>query len=233
MADEKIPWPHAPTHQLATSGTYFVTASTYQKLHHFRGAARLKVLHRGLLKLAEKFGWQLEAWAVFSNHYHFVAHSPAQEPTAQSLPAMLSELHKKTAAWVNRLDKTPGRQVWFNYRETRLTFQRSYLARLNYTHQNPVKHGLVPVASQYPWCSARWFERTASAAQVKSIYRFKLDQVKVFDEFEPDADRWVVTKESGDCADSVAALQKRAPVRGTRAYACVLDCGDESAKSPL
>ena len=92
MSEEKtkIPWPHAPVHQLATAGTYFLTASTY-------------------------------------------------------------------------------------------------VARLNYVHQNPVKHGLVPVANQYPWCSARWFERMASAAQVRSIYRFKVDQVKVLDEFAPEA----------------------------------------------
>ncbi|MCI0534270.1 MAG: hypothetical protein L0Z50_03475 [Verrucomicrobiales bacterium] len=188
MPDETIPWPHAPTHQLASSGTYFVRAGTYLKQHHFRSPTRLQVLHRGLLKVTANFRWCLEAWAVFSNHYHFVAHSPADEPTAESLPAMLSELHKKTAAWVNRLDGVVGRQVWFNYRETRLTYQRSYLARLNYVHQNAVKHGLVPVANQYPWCSARWFERMASAAQVKNIYRFKVDQVNVFDEFQVDAD---------------------------------------------
>jgi putative transposase len=188
VQDDNLPWPHAPTHQLGSSGVYFVTASTYLKRHHFRGAQRLRVLHRGLLKVAARFGWRLEAWVVLSSHYHFVAHSPASGQTAESLPGMLSELHKKTAAWVNRLDRTPGRQVWFNYRETKLTFQRSYLARLNYTHQNAVKHGLVLVANQYPWCSARWFERTASAAQVRSIYRFRTDQVTVPDDFATDPD---------------------------------------------
>ena len=116
-------------------------AYPYQKLHHFRSASRLEVLHRGLLKLAARSGWELEAWAVFSNHYHFVARSPEHEPTAQGLVAMLSELHKKTSEWVNRLDAAPGRQVWFNYWDTRLTFQRSYLARLNYVHQNPARVG--------------------------------------------------------------------------------------------
>jgi len=90
----------------------------------------------------------------------------------------------KAAGWVNSLDHAVGRQVWFNFRETRLTFQRSYLARLNYVRQNPVRHGLVPVANQYPWCSARWFERTASPAMVKSIYRFKIDRVRIPDDFE-------------------------------------------------
>jgi putative transposase len=125
----KSPWPHAPTHQLSGHGTYFLTASTCQKEHHFQGAKRLRVLQRGLLTVAKKFGWLLEAWAVFSNHYHFVAHSPADADDASSLSDMLSILHVKTAEWANKLDLSPGRQVWFNFRETRLTHQRSYLAR--------------------------------------------------------------------------------------------------------
>ena len=50
---------------------------------------------------------------------------------------------------------------------------------MNYTHQNAVKHGLVPVANRYPWCSAAWFERTANAAQVKTLYSFKVDRLQV------------------------------------------------------
>ncbi len=65
MPEPKTPWPHAPTHQLADRGTYFVTASTYLREHHFAGKQRLQVLQRGLLSLAEKYGWRLEAWAIF------------------------------------------------------------------------------------------------------------------------------------------------------------------------
>jgi putative transposase len=110
MPEAKTPWPHAPTHELSGQGTYFVTASTYQKAHHFRGEKRLRVLQRGLLSVAGKFGWQLEAWAVFSNHYHFIAHSPIAVSDASSLIGMLSMLQVKTAEWVNKLDKSPGRR---------------------------------------------------------------------------------------------------------------------------
>jgi putative transposase len=188
MPEQPVPWPHAPLHQLARQGTYFVTARTYGAEHHFRGANRLAVLHRGLLRLARDFGWQLEAWAVFSNHYHFVAHSPVHAPDASSLRTMLSLLHEKTAKWVNCLDRSPGRKVWFNYRDTRLTYQKSCLARLNYTHQNAVKHGLVASAHLYPWCSTSWFERTANPAQVRAIYRFRTDRMKLDDEFEVSTD---------------------------------------------
>jgi len=188
MAVSHTPWPHAPLHQLSVGGTYFLTAGTYLKAHHFRGKERLRVLHRGLLTVARDFGWQLEAWAVFSNHYHFIGHSPVKAADASNLSDMLSLLHVKTSGWINKLDKTPGRHVWFNFRETRLTYQKSYLARLNYVHQNPVKHGLVAMANQYPWCSAAWFERTASVAMVKSIYRFNVDRLQVPDEFTPSSD---------------------------------------------
>ncbi|RPJ57365.1 MAG: hypothetical protein EHM23_20825 [Acidobacteria bacterium] len=177
-------WPHAPTHLLSEAGTYIVTAATYRKLHHFRGAERLRFLHDEILQLAADFAWQLEAWAVFSNHYHFVGHSPDAEDGAKSLSDMLGELHERTAKWLNALCGVPGQSVWHNFWDTRLTFQRSYLARLSYVHQNPVKHGLVRVANQYPWCSAAWFERSARPAQVRTIYAMRIDQVRVSDDYD-------------------------------------------------
>ncbi len=188
MSLHAMPWPHAPLHQLGSAGTYFVTASTLHQMHHFQDKERLSVLHRGVLKVTAEFGWQLEAWAVFSNHYHLVAQSPELKEDATSLSRMLGLLHEQTAKWVNQLDRMPGRQVWFNFRETTLTYEKSYLVRLNYTHQNAVKHGLVPVANQYPWCSARWFERTARPAQVATIYRLKVDRLSVPDNFEVSPD---------------------------------------------
>ncbi len=66
-------WPHAPTHRLGDAGAYIVTAGTYKKEHFFRTSERLAYLTQALLTLAEEYRWRLQAWAVFSNHYHFVA----------------------------------------------------------------------------------------------------------------------------------------------------------------
>jgi len=86
------------------------------------------------------------------------------------------------------LESKPKRKVWHNFWETRLTFQKAYLARLNYVHHNAVRHGLVGVGKQYPWCSAAWFERSATPAQVRLIYGMKIDAVSVMDGYEPLAD---------------------------------------------
>jgi putative transposase len=176
------PWPHAPVHQLSEHGVYIVTASTLYKQLLFRDGERLELLEFKLLTLAQLYHWQVEAWAVFSNHYHFVCRG---NPDSADLGRLLRHLHADTARELNRLDHVPGRKIWHNYWDTKLTFETSYLARLNYVHQNAVRHGLVNVANQYRWCSAAWFERVATPAQVQTIYSFKTDQVNVEDDFQP------------------------------------------------
>jgi len=173
-------WPHAPVHRLDHSGAYMVTSGTYQKEHFFREPSRLTSLHDLLLETSTKFNWKLQAWAVFSNHYHFVASTTGD---AQSLGPLTQQLHYESACFVNDLDACPGRKVWFQYWDSHLTFQRSYLARLNYVHQNPVRHGLAPVATGYYWCSAAWFQRTASPAFFRSVSSFKTDKLQIPDDF--------------------------------------------------
>ena len=173
-------WPHAPVHRMSANGIYFVTAGTLHKKPLFDAPTQRDLLERLLLSHAKARGWQLEAWAVFANHYHFIARG---QPDLSPMGDFLRELHSLSARDLNRLDNIKGRTVWYNFRETRLTYQHSYLARLNYVHQNAVRHELVPVASQYPWCSAAWFERVATEAQVKTIYRFKIDQLNIPDDY--------------------------------------------------
>ncbi len=158
-----------------------VTAGTYQKVPHFRSAQRLQLLCDGLLRLANEYGWMLQAWAVFPNHYHFVAVSP---PQPESLRHLVRRLHAFTAKKVNQLDGTPGRKVWFEYWDTQITNQRSYLARLHYVNDNAVHHGLVREPTLYAWCSAGWFLRKASPSFVRTVANFPYDRVGVSDAFE-------------------------------------------------
>jgi hypothetical protein len=46
-----------------------------------------------------------------------------------------------------------------------------------YVHQNPVHHKLVPLASQWPWCSAAEFKQAVSPAWLRTIMSFRYDQI--------------------------------------------------------
>ncbi len=118
-----------------------VTSATYQKASFFRSADRLTLLSNSLFDLAEAYALQLQAWAVFANHYHLIAECP--QP--QNLKRFTRHLHSSTAIAINHQDNSAGRKVWHQYWESHLTFQRSYFARLHYVHQNPVRHGLPMV----------------------------------------------------------------------------------------
>jgi putative transposase len=171
-------WPHGPLHRLGEAGAYMVTASTYDRRFLLNTPPRLTLVRDMLFELARETGWLLQAWAVLSNHYHFIAQSPHQ---AETLRPLIQKLHARSAKALNEEDQTPGRRVWFQYWDTLLTYQRSCFARLNYVHQNPVKHGLVRQAEAYPWCSAGWFARTATPAFYRRIRSMATDRLNVLD----------------------------------------------------
>lgn len=173
-------WIHAPLHLFNDKGTYMVTSSTLHKEHFFKEDNDFEILQNLLFELSDKYGWKLEAWALFSNHYHFIVHS-SNDPI--TLKNMIAHLHSSSARQLNKAHQTVGRTVWYQYWDTHISYQASYLARLNYVMQNPVKHKLVACASQYPWCSAGWFEKAASAAHYKTVMSMKTDSLSVYDDF--------------------------------------------------
>jgi len=173
-------WHHSPIHVFEPNQLYMVTASTLHKELLFRGDAYLELLQRHLFSLCKKFEWELQAWALFPNHYHFIAKAPDDAGTLRTL---IRQFHSLTARELNRIDDVSGRKVWFQYWDSCLTYEKSYYARLNYVMNNPVRHGLVSVASAYRFCSAAWFESGADQGFVNKVKSYKFDQVKVQDEF--------------------------------------------------
>ncbi len=173
-------WPHAPPHSFTPRGTYIITAATLHRKRLFDSCAKLDLFRDTTFELAQNYALVLQAWAFFTNHYHLVLSFQNTNSTHRDF---VRHLHRELARQLNRIDGTAGGRVMYEFWDTRLTFEKSWLARLNYVHQNPVKHGLVAVANHYPWCSAPWFETNARAAFVKSVYSFKTDQIRVPDDF--------------------------------------------------
>jgi putative transposase len=175
-----MPWPHAPDHWLFSPGIYMVTAGTLGKHRILASPAHLDLVQDRLFEACSEFSWHLEAWAVLANHYHFVARSPADPGT---LCALVRKLHSCTARELNRIDGARGRRVWFQFWDSHITYEKSYLARLAYVHNNPVHHGIVVEAREYRWCSAAWFETNATKAFRETLRSVPTDRVNVVDDF--------------------------------------------------
>lgn len=173
-------WLHAPQHEFDSQGTFMVTAGTLGKKLAFRDSERLDLLQRTVFEAALDADWKLQAWSFFPNHYHLIVSSSIGSP---ALGDVVKRVHSESARILKRLDGAEGRQVWFQYWDTGLTFQKFYLARIKYVYENPVHHGVVKVASNYPWSSAAWFERHASCAFLRTVQSFKIDASNVLDDY--------------------------------------------------
>ncbi|TAE77649.1 MAG: hypothetical protein EAZ65_06755 [Verrucomicrobia bacterium] len=175
-------WPHAPPHRLGQSGVYFLTARAAEGRALLGDDSMKDWFQATLFEISNDFGWTLEAWAILSNHYHLVGHSPRGPDGAESLREMIRKLHSLTTRELNRRENLPGRtRLWQNFRETCLTHQPSYLARLHYVHQNAVHHKLVIQGSDWKWCSAASFKKAVSPAWLKTITGFPYDEIAAKD----------------------------------------------------
>ena len=172
-------YPHNPLHLFRPDAIYMVTGGTLYKRHHLNTDDKKADFCKTLFDQIQKFSWDLEAWAVLSNHYHFVVQAP---DNSESLKHLIQAVHSTSAKSINAIDQTPGRRVWYNYWDTCITYETSYLARLHYVHMNPKKHGIC-VLETYPFCSCRWFTNNADPAFLKCVFQQPCDKVRVFDDF--------------------------------------------------
>ena len=179
---------HNPPHYFVPNAMYIVTGAILHNEHLLTENRRKEFVLQTLLERARLLNWNLQAWAILNNHYHFIGRSPED---AMTLEKLIRQLHSITAIEINRLDKTPGRKVWFNYWDSCLTYEKSYLARLHYVHMNPVKHGFTDNAINYPFCSCRWFVEQGEEALKQQVFAQPIDRVKIFDNF------WIDSMESG------------------------------------
>jgi putative transposase len=173
-------YPHNPPHYFVPNAMYMVTGAILHNRNLLIEDRKKELILQTLLQRSSTFGWDMQAWAILNNHYHFVARAPENVNT---LSKLIRQVHSITAIELNKWDKTPGRQIWFNYWDTCLTNENSYLARLNYVHTNPVKHGLVDNPMDYPFCSYRWFRKQGSEELKKQVFNQPIDRIKIFDNF--------------------------------------------------
>lgn len=160
---------------------YMVTGAILHNQHLLMESRRKEFFLQTLVERTKLLGWNLQAWSVLNNHYHFIAQAPEN---AATLATLIRQLHSITAIKINHWDNISGRQVWFNYWDSCLTYEKSYLARLHYVHINAVKHGLTNHAADYPFCSYKWFVERGDEVLKQQVLSQPIDRVKIADDFD-------------------------------------------------
>lgn len=178
--DEFKSYPHNPAHLFIPNAIYMITGSTLGKMKFFDTDNRKLHLKATLFERAYRLNWQVEAWAILHNHYHFIAKAPED---ASTLPALIRSIHSFSARNVSNLDKVPGRRIWHNYWDKCISSDKAYLARLHYVILNPVKHGLVEKPEDYEFSSYVWFRERADIEFQREVFSQSLENLNIEDNF--------------------------------------------------
>jgi len=174
--DTYKPHKNSPPHWFVSEAIYMVTGSTLYKQPFLDSDEKRANFCQTLIERASIMGWVLQAWSVMPTHYHFIGESPQN---ALSLKSLIQGIHSINAKFVNKIDNTPGRKVWYNYWDTCIKTEKAYYARLNYVMTNPVKHGLVEKPEDYPFSSYKYFLENTETDFRDMIFSMSIEDVQV------------------------------------------------------
>jgi putative transposase len=173
---------HNPPHFFRSNSKYFITGAICQKRMLLQSDEAKQRLIQSLQQGFNSRGWKLEDWVALHNHYHLMADSPDD---ADSLPGIMRDIHKFTAMWIrkNIQDSAGMEKIWWNYWDTCITYERSYLTRLNYLWYNAQKHGVIKNAEE--WAFGSLYNRVREDDQyIRTLSeKYPFDAVKVRDDF--------------------------------------------------
>lgn len=159
--------PHRPPHIYLDDTWYIITASTLNKAHYLSTADHLQLWVKMLQELIEKFGIQLHAWVVLRNHYHLLLKSRV----GHDIGRFIGRLNGRTSREFNLRDNAEGRKVWYNYWDTCIRTEAGYWTRLNYIHNNPIKHGYVKRLIDWEFSSYGYYLRTKGEEWLDDCWR--------------------------------------------------------------
>jgi putative transposase len=140
-----------------SGATYFFTVNLRDRRSNLL-VVRIDVLRHAVRTVRRRYPFHIDAWVVLSDHMHCLWTLPEGDADfprrwrdiktvfSKSLPAT----EQRSAVMLERGE----RGIWQRrYWEHTIRDDRDYAAHMDYIHFNPVKHGLVEHAADWPFSS--------------------------------------------------------------------------------
>ena len=132
------------------NGTYFITASAYQKMCLLQSDRMADLFVDVLYWYRDQHKFLVHEFVVMPNHFHLLITPGAGfslERAIQFVKGGFSFRARKELAF--------GGEVWQkSFYDRRVRDWAEFQQFQRYIHENPVRRGLVLVASEYPYSSA-------------------------------------------------------------------------------
>jgi len=141
-------------------GTYFFTVITANRAPVFRSPAAVACLRSSFSSVMQRFPFSIEAMVVLPDHLHSIWTLPEDDHDFSRRWRLIK------AGFTKRVKDVPGLPTCVNgslwqkrFWEHTIRDGRDFERHVDYIHFNPVKHGYVARASDWPYSSFHRFVR--------------------------------------------------------------------------
>ncbi|GBL27135.1 hypothetical protein EMGBS8_10830 [Verrucomicrobiota bacterium] len=156
---------------ISNQGAYHVYNRSELGQPIFETDAAKQVFLETILATAQRFAWQLHAFAIMTNHFHLVVTTPRGN-LSEGMHALQSAFANKHKAFRGSIGHV------FQSRFGCAHYPTGPLAarKIDYVHLNPVRAGIVSLEelSDYRWTSYRLLRRPINAEISPSDWRSRL-----------------------------------------------------------
>jgi len=140
-------------------GTFFFTVNLLDR-HSDLLVTQIDVLRDAVQRVRRHAPFHIDAWVVLPDHMHCLWTLPVEDADFPGRwRAIKTAFSKALPTRASRLPTMTGRGergIWQRrYWEHTIRDDRDFAAHLDYTHFNPVKHGLVKHPADWPHSSFR------------------------------------------------------------------------------
>jgi putative transposase len=140
-------------------GTYFFTVTLHDRSSDLL-VTQIDALRAAVRQTATKSPFHIDAWVVLPEHMHCIWTLPENDTDYSGRWRAIKIAFSKSILAIEPIspvmEKRGERGIWQRrYWEHTIRDDRDYATHMDYTHFNPVKHGLAQNVADWPFSSFR------------------------------------------------------------------------------
>jgi putative transposase len=146
-------------------GYYFFTVVTYRRARLFTKELARHILRQAVTKTQSKHPFEVIAICLLPDHLHCVWKLPEGDANFSTRWSSIKGIFSREYLRANRQEHVPLSRadkgevcIWQKrFWEHQIRDERDLQRHIDYTHYNPVKHGLAKSVEDWPWSTYHQF----------------------------------------------------------------------------
>ena len=152
---------------IASGATWFFTVVTHERRRILCDANARTALREAVKSVRDKLPFRIDAWVLLPDHLHCIWTLPEGDRDIgkrwglikAQVTGALSDARELGRATPARLRRHEGTFWQRRFWEHMIRDEIDFRTHLDYVHFNPVKHGYVAKAGDWPWSTLRRYMR--------------------------------------------------------------------------